>query len=324
MLYRSYARYHNNISQGDVSERLYQLILHDRNYHAMKSLLNECPQTIREMQVQLNWTENQIVAFVSAASKAERNGDRLFDARYHMFLRAAESVFITLAPNKKLFLTPKNVHFEPDGTNYAVFEAAICNHCHAAFLIGSEELHHLRQSAYHSEGEKHHVFLLGDTVSDTDDEISLADTDTETEKYEVCAFCGFLRRAGQAQPQTCEHGNAAMVPLIRTNVKNESGTLTKCPVCEYSNSSGVLRRFFTGQEAVTSVIGTALFEELPAYKVTLKNDIDDEDDFGFGFGSHHTERTEEAKQFIAFSDSLSVFPSSFSIHRPTKISFISD
>ena len=293
----------NEQSQGDVSERLYQLILHDRNYHDMKSLLNQSPQTIKELQTQLKWSEEQIVAFVSAASKAERNGDRLFDARYHMFLRAAESVFITLAPSKKLFLTPKNVHFEPDGTNYAVFEAAICNHCHAAFLIGSEELHHLRQSAYHSEGEKHHVFLLGDTVSDTDDEISLADTDTETEKYEVCAFCGFLRRAGQAQPQTCEHGNAAMVPLIRTNVKNESGTLTKCPVCEYSNTSGVLRRFFTGQEAVTSVIGTALFEELPAYKVTLKNDIDDEDDFGFGFGSQHTERTEEAKQFIAFSDS---------------------
>ena len=97
-----------------------------------------------ELRRKLNWTESQLTAFVSAASKAEKGGDRLFDARYHMFLRAAESVFITLAPNKKVFLTPKNTHFEADGTHYAVFEAAVCNHYHTAFLIGSEEMHHLK------------------------------------------------------------------------------------------------------------------------------------------------------------------------------------
>ncbi len=293
----------HGVNQGDVSERLYQLILHDSNYHTIKALLNQSPQTIREIHAKLGWEEAQIVSFVAAAAKAERNGDRLFDARYHMFLRAAESVFITLQPNKKLFLTPQHIHHEPDGTSYAVFEAAVCNHCHAAFLIGKEEMHRLKQSTYRAEGEKHHVFLLGDKVSDTDDERSLEDADTEIEKYEVCAICGYLRRAGQVNPQSCEHGNAAMVPLIRTKVNNESGTLTKCPVCEYSNNSGVLRRFFTGQEAVTSVIGTALFEELPAYKVTLKQDADDEDDYGFGFDAQQTEHTEEAKQYIAFSDS---------------------
>ncbi len=38
--------------------------------------------------------------------------------------------------------------------------------------------------------------------------------------------------------------------------------------------------FFSGQEASTSVIGTALFEELPSYRVTLQKCEDSEDDFG--------------------------------------------
>jgi hypothetical protein len=61
--------------------------------------------------------------------------------------------------------------------------------------------------------------------------------------------------------------------------------------------------FFTGQEAVTSVIGTALFEELPAYKNTQEVKIK-EDDTGFGYASDEPRMVQEkvAKQFIAFSD----------------------
>ena len=60
--------------------------------------------------------------------------------------------------------------------------------------------------------------------------------------------------------------------------------------------------FFSGQEASTSVIGTALFQELPSYKVTVqKHDADDE--FGDDFGFSETIKEKTAKQFIAFSDS---------------------
>ncbi len=290
------------VNEGTVSERLYQLILHDSNYHIIRAELQNAPCTMQHLRKTLRWTESQIEAFVAAASKAERNGDRLFDARYHMFLRATESAFVTLAPNKKLFLTRKTEHTEPDGTKFAVFEAAVCNHCHALFLIGAEKEHRLVQSSYWTENELNHVFLLGDSVSDSDDELSLLDADTETEQYEVCAYCGFLRKSGQVHPPRCEHGEAAMVKLVSAHVTGGAHALTKCPACEHSNSTGVLRKFFTGQEAVTSVLGTALFEELPAYRITLRNNTEEEDEFGFGFGAEQQEQTAEAKQFIAFSD----------------------
>ena len=285
----------------DISELLYQIILHDSNYHAIKKALAESSHTIQELSQMLHWTQPEIEAFVAVASKAERNGDRLFDARYHMFLRAADSLFVTLSPNKKLFLTRKNMHYEANGDIFAVFEACVCNICHTLFLLGKDENSHLVQKSYSADDDPRSVFLVGNAVSDTDEEFTLSDADTETEQYEVCAKCAFLRRAGLAKPPKCEHGNAYMQPLIKAKVKSETGKLTKCPACENSNHNGILRRFFTGQEAVTSVIGTALFEELPAYSVTIQ-DAAAEDEFGFGSGAESAVRTEEAKQFIAFSD----------------------
>jgi hypothetical protein len=68
-----------------------------------------------------------------------------------------------------------------------------------------------------------------------------------------------------------------------------------------------LRSFFAGQEASTSVVGTALFQELPSSEiktVTLPVEKDDSGfDFDDGFESiEEKQYTPKAKQFIAFSD----------------------
>ena len=93
-----------------------------------------------------------------------------------------------------------------------------------------------------------------------------------------------------------------MNKVFRVWTEEEKGTLTKCPACENTSPFGILRQFFTGQEAVTSVLGTALFEELPSYSVTIRHEKKDEDGFDFDEGGAVEERKPEAKQFIAFSD----------------------
>ena len=68
----------------------------------------------------------------------------------------------------------------------------------------------------------------------------------------------------------------------------------------------MLRQFFVGQEAVTSVVGTSLFENLPSYKVTYQKQEAQEDDWGFDEDTETEETLRQdvgAKQFIAFSDS---------------------
>ncbi len=293
----------NDRYEGKVEEVLYDVILHDRIYWEVRRYL-ETTKTVSALANFMNWTHEEVENFVMVASKSERNGDRLFDARYHMFIRATESVFITLNPSNKLFLTRKRVHFE--GTEeYKVFEIATCTYCHTIYIIGQlSEDNHLEQSSFAGEDNFRSVFLLENSISDTDEDHLLVEENIETEEYELCSRCGFLCRPGVSNEHRCEHDKKFFVTVFKVDIKNPSHTLTKCPSCENTNSFGILRMFFTGQEAATSVIGTALFEELPSYSIK-KEIVQEDDDTGFGNNSKSevASKTNIAKQFIAFSDS---------------------
>lgn len=285
-----------------LGENLYNIILHDENYAEIKKFSAET-KTFQMLVRKMEWTEEELASFVTVASKAEKNGDLLFDARYHMFLRATESVFITLNPSNKLFLTRRKRHIDADGKDYAVYEISTCSVCHVIYLIGTIKNNYLVQSSFQNEDELKSVFLLKNEISDTDDDHSMEEENLEAEEYEICPRCGFVRRARLTKEVCCEHGSASLIKVFKVHSKSEKGIITKCPACENTNTSGILRMFFTGQEAVTSVIGTALFEELPSYKLVQENTVQ-EDDFGFGFGGEKIAKSvSEAKQFIAFSDS---------------------
>ena len=91
-----------------------------------------------------------------------------------------------------------------------------------------------------------------------------------------------------------------MIKVETTNEKD--GRVTKCVSCENTNPLGILRGFFSGQEASTSVIGTSLFEQLPSHEKKVHKSADDFDD-GFGSIDEVTEEVNKAKQFLTFSDS---------------------
>lgn len=291
----------NTVCKGTLEEVLYDVVLHDKIYWEIRKHL-QTTKTVVELATLMNWTHMEVENFVTVASKCEENGDRLFDARYHMFLRATESVFITLNPSCKLFLTRKQTHFEGN-EEYKVFEIATCSSCHAIYLTGKIENNHLEQSSAVGEEHLKSVFLMGDSISDYDEDHSLEDENINVTEYELCSRCGMLRRPGASNDRSCEHDNRFFVKVFNINPQNPTRTLVKCVSCENTNSFGILRMFFSGQEAATSVIGTALFEELPSYSVKQKI-FQEDDDTGFGLSdkSEIAFKTNIAKQFIAFSD----------------------
>ena len=284
-----------------LDELLYEVILHDNTYWEIRKHLITT-KTVSELADLMNWSQKDVENFVTVAAKCEENGDRLFDARYHMFLRATDSVFITLNPSSKLFLTRKLTHFEA-GDEYKVFEIATCSSCHTIYLVGRQtEDNYFEQSNAAGEDNLRTIFLLGNSISDSDEDHSLSDENIKAEEYELCSRCGLLCRSGASN--RCEHDKSFLVTVFKIKVDNPSHTLTKCLSCENTNSFGILRMFFSGQEAVTSVIGTALFEELPAYSLK-REQVQEADDTGFGICnmSELISKTYIAKQFIAFSDS---------------------
>jgi len=283
---------------------LFDLIRRDERYWKIRNLLKD-PVSIKVLQDETGLSEDEIESFVAVASFCEADGIRLLDARYHSFLRATDSVFVTLAPSNKLFLTRNKQYLESaDGQNYKVFEIATCSSCHRIYLVGklNDQTHILEQNA--GFGPKD-VFYLGSDSSATDD-----DTEAEEGKNEpgtICAICGRFTRDRVRGEDKCEHSKQYQIPVVRAKTKAPDHRLKKCIHCEAVNNYGILRYFFTGQEAVTSVIATSLFEVLPSQtQVTVQNQKQ-EDEFGFGFVQEETEptkkQTEQARQFLCFSDS---------------------
>ena len=299
---RVYEMVHDARREETLSEELYNLVLSDPLYRKMREELSQ-PQAMSALAWKTGITQEDVADFVTVASNCEYHGARLFDARYHFFLKATDSVFITLKPSAQLFLTRKKVHFEADGTDFKVFEIATCTSCHCLYLTGIIRNDLLEQSSRHETSEGTALFLLNEAVSDMDEDHTLENENTSVEDWEICARCGHVHQKGSKKG--CDHGKKYLVPVNRIRVNTPSRVLTKCPHCEGTYTNGILRRFFTGQEAVTSVIGTALFEALPSYKVVKEVAV--EGNFGFDFDDdfsekEHSHREAVAKQFIAFSD----------------------
>lgn len=279
---------------------LFDLLIKDKSYWQMKNYLY-VPQSVADICEYMKWTSSELSNFVFVASNAIKNKTKLFDSRYHLFIKAPEGVYITLPPHKNLFLSRKNVD-KYNEKEYRVFEVVTCVQCHALYILGNIDGNKLVQRSNSGEQVIKEAFLISETVHDEDEDNLLELENLKTEQFELCPYCGFIRNKNLVHKKPCEHSESEYVKLTKVKTSEMTGHVTKCLCCEGVNSLGILRAFFTGQEATTSVIGTALFEELPSYekKIELYND-----DSGFGGFDivEDIKKTPKAKQFIAFSDS---------------------
>ncbi len=290
-----------------LEEALYDAVIEDENYWKIRRMLT-VPKTVHSVAESMGWTEKQVAAFVTVASQCEKNGVKLFDARYHMFLRATDSAFVTLAPDNQIMLERQNFRVnEQTSERFKVFEVATCIYCNAVYLVGKIENDKLEQFGGMDDLESKELFLLANAIKDTDCDHMLDDEGISANEYRICPYCGHLRKANSQR--MCEHGSRQEIVVYKLKT-TESRRLTKCPKCENVNSLGVLRQLYSGQEASTSVIGTALFEELPSYKTEVSHSSNitginqDIDDFGNPYDdSNYSLKVPMAKQFIAFSDS---------------------
>ena len=292
---------------NNVNEYLFEILLHDRTFWRVKKYLST-PKSVSEVCKSFGWQEFQVSAFVNVASMAIKERKKLFDARYHMFIRATDGVFVTLGKHKDLSLTRQTTKFE-NGEEYKFFEVVTCTQCHAMYLIGEIESKngrkYLKQRANLLGDNIREAFLVGDVICDDDEDSKLEDEHLQVTNYELCPHCGFVREKNMVHKTKCLHRESDYINITKVKQSELTGRVTKCIKCEGTNNLGVLRGFFAGQEASTSVIGTALFEELP----TVEYEKDDalESDEGFDFDSgfdliQKSHQSAKARQFIAFSD----------------------
>lgn len=278
-------------------ESLYEMIRHDGLYHQVRKYLLNNTMLISELATKLNLKEDDVTDFITVASNAEKNGDKIFEARYHMFIKGLEGVYVTLKPSNKLFIHKMETYIEDDRIDdigYKVYEISFCHNCHAIYLSGQVIKGHFIQKSRFSEDYSPDIYLL-------EGDYDIEDEDLEHKRYHLCSKCGAIGPYTALNP-ICEHDPINYNMVIK--VKDHTEKIHACPCCHVTNTHySIVRPFYLGNEAATAVIATALYKELPNVSVTRKVEVY-QDPF-FNITVHNEVRPEEriSKHFLVFSDS---------------------
>lgn len=279
-----------------LEENIFELVLHDKFYYEVREVLYNNIISVNQAANQLGLSPEDFTDFIAVASNAVRDGERLFEAKYHMFLRGMEGVYITLAPSNKLFINKMKTYKEnPKDDGFAVFEVSFCNNCNALFVIAeNSEGGVLVQRSKAVDDYSPEVYLLD---GEFDDEDIVEDDVT----YQVCAKCGAIKHASSTMGLQCGHDKKYINRLIK--VKESGQTLHKCPCCHSQNGQrSIIRPYYLGTEAATAVIATALYNELPGEEHHVSVETVNDEFFGMSTKRKNDSVVPISKQFLAFSD----------------------
>ena len=289
-----------------VQELLYDFMIQDRFYYRMREVLSNEPVTIKKISEDMKVNEIDVVAFVSIARKAEKKNIMLLDARYHMFIRALEGAYVVLGANKELSITPRDKAYI-GGKEFKSYKIAVCQYCGHVYLEAKIEDSYLVQKKEYENKGINDFYMLVDRVDNQNfvDEESIDDEDEEN-IFNLCGRCGKIENSNIVNGSMCDCGQEHIVKVVELVPKNK--VLNKCAACGLINTQGtVLRGFYLGQEAAASVIGSSLYEEIPAQSVEVSEAIHEiDDDF---FGENRSLSVKEVltnrveKQLLVFSDS---------------------
>ena len=312
---------------NSISEIVFDLITKDERYYQIKNLLADKAVSVFEIMDNMKLSAYEIVDFISLVSRGIKNGIALFDARYHYFIRTLEGAYLTFAPEKKLFTEPRKSY-----NDCKVFKFSVCKSCGEIYLSGYSSKD--KQGITHFSSEYtadpilsrapqiEYYILDADKfgVNNIQDEDSI-DEGIINSAYTLCGKCGAIWRKFSAGPtiKKCSCGNEYCTDVIKVSDKkylriqpfSNNVTVKKCICCDTSAQNGnILRDFYMGQAAAASVIGTALYGELPSSKTIIhtSNTQKPENDI-FGFSSMKASQTvsketqQLSKQYLIFSDS---------------------
>ena len=245
---------------GDFNLDLFNIVSKDLRIYDLYSLFTTDdgsyqPKQTSEIIEKLGLTENELVAFVRVASLSQKDKGKLFDAKYHLFVKSIDGVYVTLKPDYNLS-THKAKERQAEEEVFKVFTISTCVNCNGIYIVGKEVNNRLYQvPKSESDGKDLNIYAL----VDENDEAIKNDMEINPDDYcELCSCCGGIGKIGS---NFCEHG-----PEYRNYLKlakDNADKLCKCVFCEQIQTKrGMLRDFFLGHDSSTAVVATSLFNQL--------------------------------------------------------------
>ncbi|RXK17383.1 DEAD/DEAH box helicase [Macrococcus sp. DPC7161] len=278
-----YKKHFNNDTIYDsISEILFDIVTKDKFYYDVRNTIKENP-SINYIIEQHDITDKRLEIFVDIASKAERNGVKPFDSKYHMFIRTLEGCFVKFGPNPEVRLKP--VKNDSDGINF--YEISVCQYCGQIYLTGNIETGKFVQD---KELENPQTYMLTKNI----DYLSI-------KEYEIYHF---YTDRGQVVPikQVTNNEKSTEYYLVK-KIKNNGEKISTCISCNAFNNKGLVQSFYFGKRASTSVVASSLYKIIPGKIKNIENKVMKPSIFSQNQKNIVTNKVEYPKQFLVFSDS---------------------
>ena len=279
-----YARLNNetcDLPDEERGARLYNVLRQDIRLYRLYDALQGAPKTLRNVAervfpeiVDRNAAENALINMVEMAAAARPNPDdaALLPARYHLFLKSLEGLFVQLYPHKQVFLDRHEQFLKDDGQRYAVFELANCQNCGQEYLVGKRKESPFGDTLIHSGDMDRPEFYLiardldeGEIQFDSDDEIDeRAHYNNKQDKFHLCLKCGRITPfAAACRNDCCEPADPAkIVTVVRIPFTGTGQDMNCCPCCG-ATRTGLIRRFLTANQPATFTIAKSLYDAIP-------------------------------------------------------------
>lgn len=266
-------------NKGLAGKWLYEKLKGDERIVRILTMLESKPKNLAQVATEVfadysdsNLRLQGVVLLIELGVLAKLNEQSaaLLPARYHLFVRALEGVYVALYPEKKVFLDRKEF-IECESGKVNVFELANCQKCGQEYLIGKENNGYLKPP---NEGEKLEYYMHTSEIVDSED----VDTDSDdeafetadvkkVEPYELCTVCGRLSPAGAKRPENCCEIKDTRKILKVYKMKAKKRDVNTCASCG-GVSNAIIKRFMTANQPSTYIVANSLYSMIPPRKTT--------------------------------------------------------
>lgn len=237
------------------------MLLEDERFWKIREVLRNGIKPYEEVCSLTNYSQSEVSRFINVASHGFKNGRKIFDSKYHIFIRSLEGVFVSLKPSYKVTFSPCDeiIDEKLGDEKFVSFQISSCYNCNATFIPGkiiNGKLKKIssKESEDMDESSSNSLFMLSD-------ESRFEEAEDTTNFYRVCSKCGHIDRYTNGN---CDCGMEYSNVLEMVVEDTEKSKLCKCPKCKSVNTKfGIVRDFYLGSEAASSIIGSALFMSIP-------------------------------------------------------------
>lgn len=304
-----------DMDEFEKGAKLYEALRFDLRLFDLYNVIKSSPKKINDVadRVFSDITNKQerldalvlLIELAAAARKSEFES-ALLPARYHLFVKSLEGMFVQYRPQKRVFLDRKEIVREGENS-YSVFELANCQKCGQEYIIGktiiSGSSEYLRQTS--SCDKPNYYFISGkDQISletmDEDDSIEESEKMNNLEKYHLCLSCGKITPFAQKHSPDCcdDPSEKKIVTVYNLKYTGKEHEANCCPCCG-ATKKGLIKRFLTANQPATFAVAKSLYDAVPPRKT--KSVIEQEDDI-FDFNDIFEDFDESDEKSSAIND----------------------